>query len=268
MTSDTTAEKTLCFAKMSGAGNDFIVVDAGNLAAHSTVESARLWCRRRLSIGADGLLAVSRGSGDLVRVRYWNADGSEAEFCGNGARCAARFASLRWQIGPELTLEFSGVRHAARIEKASVSIESAAPIVREERMDLLLDGKTLSGHRVRAGVEHLIFAVGDVAAIDLARLAQTAFRQEPDLLGRVNISALSSRQDRQIDLRTFERGSGETLACGSAALAAAACMAPAEAEITVWPPSGCPLTIRTSQAGGSSVLSGEARLVYEGKLIL
>lgn len=262
----------LRFWKMSGAGNDFVVVDGRQGLPIAVEELARLVSPRRFSVGADGLLVVTDAELGFVRVAYRNADGSDAGFCGNGARCVARFAHEtieEVQGGGAFSVAFAAITVEARCSAGAVAIELDAPRVLERRAGLDLGG--VWGRRdaslVLAGVRHLV--VDDVEGEGaLEELASALARVWPECAGRVNVTASRVENDNLVHVRTLELGAGLTLACGSAAIAMAAThLAPRGLErAEVVPPSGVPLVVTLDAARGRATLAGEARRVYVGTL--
>lgn len=263
----------LRFWKMSGAGNDFVVVDGRQGLPIEVEDLARLVSPRRFSVGADGLLVVTEAKPGFVRVAYRNADGSDAGFCGNGARCVARFAHETIedvQGRGAFSVAFAAITVEARCSEGAVAIELDAPRVLERRASLELGG--VWGRRdaslVLAGVRHLV--VEDVEGGALEEIAAALSRVWPESAGRVNVTASRVENDGLVHVRTLELGAGLTLACGSAAIAMAAThLAPRGLErVRVVPPSGVPLAITLDAARGRATLAGEARRVYVGRLDL
>jgi diaminopimelate epimerase len=260
----------LSFWKMEGAGNDFVVIDAREGLPRPPDELARRLCARGTGVGADGLLAITEAQPGRAVVDYRNADGSSAAFCGNGARCAARFAVERGLSASPLELVFPGFTVEAVVDGAMVAIRASRPSVDEAPLSLPLpDGGALPGRLVRAGVPHVVAREPAGARLSLPALAERLFAANPELAGTVNVTLVREASDRTIFVRTLERGSGETLACGSAAWAAAVfCETPpgAGGRFEILPPAGIPLTVELAPAGGSAVLSGPARIVFRGLL--
>ncbi len=257
----------LAFWKMTGAGNDFIVVDARAGLPADAGALARLLCPRRSGIGADGLLAVKEVRAGQVLVDYRNADGSTAGFCGNGARCVARFAVELDLVRTPCDVVFPALTVRARVAGTEVEITGPRPrrLADEVRVPLD-DGAVLRGLRIVAGVEHVVLA-DERPSLSLAVLARRLFHARPELEAKVNVTLVRRADDGRLFVRTYERGVGETAACGSGAWAAAefACEPPGrEFAGTVVPPSGAPLLVRLGPAGQPSSLAGEARLIYAG----
>jgi len=238
------------FTKMEGLGNDFVVVeppfDPGLVAAI---------CDRRRGVGADGVLEVSATAAG-ARMRYWNADGSPAEMCGNGLRCVARFAVDRGvAAGPDLVVETAVGPLRATVSAGSVTVELGAVEVADE--------VDLAGRRWRlasVGNPHAVTFVDDPGACDVDRIGREMQEAVP---GGVNAGFVAV-SDAGITLRVFERGVGETLACGTGAAAAAA-VARARGvvgdDVTVDLPGGRAIV---SFRDGSAWLTGPASYVFEG----
>jgi diaminopimelate epimerase len=156
----------ISFWKLSGAGNDFVLLE-GLPGGKSGASLAKTLCVRRFGVGADGLLVMSRRGGGGVRLDYWNADGSAA-FCGNGSRCAALWASARgWVKGKKFTLETNRGPLAARVTgKGRAEVSMPAP--KDLRLGRILNvgGRALPVHTVDTGVPHAVVFVPDIAKID------------------------------------------------------------------------------------------------------
>jgi diaminopimelate epimerase len=214
----------LAFTKMSGAGNDFVVVDAARLPRGlGGSELARRLCPRRTSVGADGVLLLGRKG--LV-CRYFNADGSAA-FCGNGSRCAALWMALRGWAGPAFAMDSGSGPIEARVAGGRASVRLPDAEVLAPSLVLRALGRRFQAALVRVGVPHLVTRVRPAALAGLpVREWGRALRIHPALgPGGANVDflALSSRG---ASLRTYERGvEDETLACGTGAAAAAVCAA-------------------------------------------
>lgn len=254
---------------MSGAGNDFIVIDESVARELGTelIEWTRQVCRRGVSIGADGLLIVERLGSSRVGVRFLNPDGSEA-FCGNGSRCAARYAAQRYGIehGAEFVLQTCAGELPAVVKGCRVRLRLAAPIDRGEVV-IKFEGVDYAARLIDAGTPHLMVRVDEPDDFPLDRLGP-CFRadQRFGAIG-VNVSVWAA-DGSQIRLRTWEKGvEGETLACGSGAIAATmtARIEHGGESFRVWPRSGIPIDVEFS-ASGTVCFEGEARRIFEGTL--
>lgn len=258
--------------KMSGAGNDFLLLGPEEIAAlgPDPVWWVRRVCRRGLSVGADGVLLVEPAGADRVRVRFYNPDGSSV-FCGNGSRCAARFANLKGFAGQAMTLETAAGEVPAELVDEGVRL--ALPTPRDlGRAEINAAGDRLEGRVIEAGVPHFVVFVEAPAAAPLERWGPVA-RRHPRFGARgTNFDLAAYRQDGSLTLRTWERGvEGETLACGSGAVAAAfaARLDGGPARMRVVPASGIALTVELSgepRAPDRTLLTGDARVILEGAL--
>lgn len=244
------------FVKMEGLGNDFVV-----LAGPRTVTAAEVaaWCDRRLGVGADGVLVVSPG--DPVVMEYWNADGSPAEMCGNGLRCVARFAVSRGMAHPPAfdVRTPAGIRRVEVRDDETVRAELGPVRVGSGSVDL-------AGYRlvpVDVGNPHAVAFVDDCRTVPVAA-AGPLIETDPAFPGRTNAEFATIVSPDRIALRVWERGSGETLACGTGAAAtvaaahAAGLTGPA---VTVTLPGG---DLGVEIVDGVAWIDGPARVVFAG----
>ncbi|MBI3288804.1 MAG: diaminopimelate epimerase [Elusimicrobia bacterium] len=208
------------FWKMSGAGNDFVLL-AGQPKGTSGPALARRLCDRRRGVGADGLLILSRRAG-RVRADYWNSDGSAA-FCGNGSRCAALWAAQRRWVGARISLDTARGPVTARLTgkgRAEVSMPAPTGLALGKRLKVL--ARTLTVHFVDTGVPHAVVLVPDVEKVDVRALGRALRFHAAFGKAGANVDFVSDHGDR-LSLRTYERGvEDETLACGTGVVAAAA----------------------------------------------
>jgi diaminopimelate epimerase len=260
---------------MTGAGNDFIVIDdLGDAVGEDARELAKQLCRRRLSVGADGLIMVVPSGRCDFRMRYFNADGSEADMCGNGGRCVARFAFDRGIAGRELSFESrSGLHRAGIIDDENVRLSMADPRAIILDFGIMVLGKKVRVHRVNTGVPHAVLEVPNLPETDVVGLGRAIREHDAFMPDGANADFVTVRDDHTIDLRTYERGvEDETLACGTGAVAAAITMAAAgraRPPVSVNTAGGWTLTVGffMTDIGFSNVtLAGDARTVYEGQI--
>lgn len=210
-------------AKLHGAGNDFLLLDGHDASLERRLPGlvARL-CHRRLGVGADGVLLVVPSGPAEARVLYWNSDGSQAAFCANGTRCAARFAAARW--GWEaMVLHTAFAPVPATVVAGGVELRLPAPAAVAAWQDLAAGGETVRARHLVLGVPHVVARVdwADFWTRPLDPLAPR-LRAHPDLpAGGVNVTFVRVAGD-ELEARSFERGvEGETLSCGSGDVAAA-----------------------------------------------
>jgi diaminopimelate epimerase len=214
------------FAKLHGAGNDFLLFDGRSepdLAGKLRTAAPRL-CHRRFGLGADGILVVTPTGASTARVDYWNSDGSEADFCANGTRCAASFIAAAWGWR-EMVLKTGYAAIPAVVEDGGgITLRLPAPDGVRPWQELAVPGGTARGRFLLVGVPHLIVRVDwpDFWQRSLAPLAP-ALRAHPELpAGGANVSFAFVTGPRKLAVRSWERGvEDETLSCGSGDVAAA-----------------------------------------------
>lgn len=257
---------------MSGAGNDFIVLGGDDASAlqEDLAAWARKVCRRGVSVGADGVLLVERAAKDRVRVRFYNPDGSEA-FCGNGSRCAARYAHERGLAGDRMVLDTVVGDVLAEVSGSLVRLVLPAPRDRGERV-LTAGGERLAGRAVFAGVPHFVVFVEDVSQAPLASWGPVVRHHACFGPEGTNLDLVEARSSDTLVLRTWERGvEGETLSCGSGAIAAAHAwrLGGGAKNLRLLPASGIPVRVElpgSAEAPEAAILEGDARLIFEGLL--
>jgi diaminopimelate epimerase len=262
------------FYKVSGAGNDFLALVETEPPGP---EQIRAWCRRGLSLGADGLFVLARTRAGTARMTHFNADGGEAALCVNGTRCAARLAfELGWATGDgALTVETgAGPLRAHRCGATEVALEVPAPSRPAQMRELDVDGRRIPGCSVLVGVPHFVVEWPEgVAAAPVATLGPR-LRGHPDLgPAGANVDFVHWPEPGRLEVRSFERGvEGETLACGSGVLAAvAAGLAAGRTRLPVGAATrgGFVLTVEGEVEHGRPrawSLAGDARILAEGRL--
>lgn len=259
--------------RLSGAGNDFLALVEP--AEDPSPESVRAWCRRGISLGADGLFVLRRHDFG-VRMEYFNADGGAAALCVNGTRCAARLAfELGWAQDRVVVRTGAGELSGRRIDEDEIEIEAPRPDRPPEPTSLRVDEEEHEVWRVRVGVPHVvIFRQEDPADLPVARLGP-ALRSHPDLGSEgANVDFVRVRTRHEVDLRSYERGvEGETLACGTGVLASVAAGVAAERfglPVAARTRGGFELSVR-GEADGMSIrhwsLAGDARIVARGEIL-
>jgi len=212
----------ISFTKMSGSGNDFILIDHRKpvLKKDQMAEFARKVCRRRVSVGADGVIFIEPSEKADFKWRFFNADGSEAEMCGNGGRCAARFAFLKGIAGPSLAFETLAGILSADVDGRRVKLEMTKPHHLALDETVRVEGKTLSLSSLNTGVPHAVHFVEDVEGWDVVRIGR-AVRNHPHFApSGTNVDFVHLGKNSQLTVRTYERGvEDETLACGTGVVA-------------------------------------------------
>ncbi len=263
------------FYKMSGSGNDFIIIDnrEGILEGIELPQWVRKVCRRRLSVGADGLILVQNSPKADFQWRYFNADGSEAEMCGNGGRCVARFAYLTGISGRSLSFDtLCGLMEAEVVgERAKLRMGNPSDL----RLDypISIDGSEHIVSSINTGVPHVVQIVEDLEHYDVSRFGRAIRFHSIYQPGGTNANFIEVGDKHTIHIRTYERGvEDETLACGTGAVASAligASKGLASSPISVHPKSGEVMTVYYEERGSGFTdifLEGDARVIYEGQL--
>jgi len=249
------------FVKMEGLGNDFIVLRG---PARVTADDVAAWCDRRRGVGADGVLVVTPMDEATVRMEYWNADGSPAEMCGNGLRCVALLARSSGMVGADtFTVETAvGARQAEVRGDGTVRVE-LGPVADPGGEDLDLAGLTLTA--VSVGNPHAVAIVDDPHTVPVEAVGPIV-EGDPHFPERTNVEFAAVHARDRIELRVWERGVGETLACGSGAAASVAvahARGLTDAVVTVVLPGG---ELQVEIVDGSAWITGPARAVFEGSL--
>jgi diaminopimelate epimerase len=260
------------FVKAHGTGNDFVVVEDLADRYRITPELVRAVCDRHFGVGADGLIRIAPGRRARFFMDYHNADGSVAEMCGNGVRVVGKYLGDRGHVGSELDLETrAGVKHLelhaddhGRIDR--VTVDMGSPELEDGDRKLDLDGRVVTATCLSMGNPHAVVFVDDVDAAPVTTLGPLLERH-PAFPAGTNVEFAQVVDDHAVRQRTWERGVGETLACGTGACAvavAARLRGIAGRPLTVelrggrleldWPPAG---TVR---------MTGPAREVASGTL--
>ena len=268
--------KHLTFYKITGSGNDFVIIDNRSKTVdeeniHQFVENI---CRRKISVGADGLILVE--SSDIVdfKWRFFNSDGSVAEMCGNGARCAARFAYLNNIAGPKMSFEtISGIVSATVTDK---TVKINIPDPSDFKVDYALELKKglLSVSSINTGVPHVVIFAESIDDIEVVEQGREIRYHNHFAPSGTNVNFISPQKDGIIAIRTYERGvEDETLACGTGSVAGAIvanhCYG-IESPVTIKVKSGGYLTVHFKKKDGiysDICLEGDARVIYKGELL-
>lgn len=271
----------LRFSKMHGAGNDFVVLDLRGAVAPPDADLCRALADRHTGVGCDQILTVESTStpGALVRYRIWNADGSASQQCGNGARCVAAWLVRAGVAGDAFVLESPAGLHAVTREGDVYRIAMGTPEFAPARIPMAgvdtsqplyaqpVDGiGALAFGAVSMGNPHAVIEVDDIDAADVARLGR-ALQASPWFPDSVNVGFAQVLDLDRIRLRVYERGVGETLACGSGACAAVAVLARrgrTGRSVSVSLPGGT-LQIDWPDDDATLSMSGPAAFVFEGE---
>lgn len=214
------------FTKMVASGNDFVVIRLSGYSLIRLKKLARAICDRKLGIGADGLLVLGKSGKADLRMRIFNADGSEASMCGNGARCAALYFSRQCRAVHTPQIETKAGIIESRVNGDNVNIKLTEP--RDIRLDIPLkvSGRSLRVNFINTGVPHAVIFVCGLNAIDVKTLGrQIRFHRLFHPAG-ANVDFIEALSNNSLKIRTYERGvEDETLACGTGSVAGALILA-------------------------------------------
>ncbi len=269
------AQFPIPFVKMSGTGNDFIIIDHRKplIAQEAMAEFVALVCRRKFSAGADGLILIEDSEQADFKWLFFNADGSVAEMCGNGARCAARFAYLRGIAPARMRFETLAGIIEASVSDINVSVKMTDPVDLKMHREVMVDDEPVTLHSVDTGVPHAVIFVDDIMQLDVCDWGSRIRHHELFMPAGTNVNFVQE-QDGAFKVRTYERGvEDETLACGTGAAASAliACLLDQVASpVEIITSGGDRLTILFDVKDGGTAdnvfLKGPAHVVYKGEL--
>lgn len=212
------------FTKMSGGGNDFVVIDnrAGALS-HDLPVLAKKLCDRKRGIGADGLLVLASDPTLSFRMRYLNADGSSAAMCGNGARCIARFANLLGVAPNTMNFITDAGPVTAVVWQEGVEVTMMAPTGFRKDLSVKAAGKTWKADFISVGVPHAVITVPDIQKVNVEEAGRSIRFNRLFKPKGTNVNFVQIKNRKTLLVRTYERGvEGETLACGTGVTASAA----------------------------------------------
>ena len=263
------------FYKMSGCGNDFIIIDnrSGLWDGIKNPGFVKAVCREKLSVGADGLIFIEKSDTADFKWRFFNSDGSQPEMCGNGARCAARFAFLNGIAGASLSFEtMAGVIHA-EVKGAIVKTQLSQPRELLLNQVIEVDGLQIRVHSINTGVPHAVIFVDDLDGVPIKKIGpKIRFHKHFQPAG-ANVNFITIGGDGIIGIRTYERGvEDETLACGTGSVAAALvsiAMGRGVSPVLVETRGGEQLKVYAEPAAppfAQAYLEGGASLIYTGEM--
>lgn len=261
------------FTKMQGLGNDYVYLDCTKNVPEDLPELARRVSDRHFGIGSDGLICILSSDRADFRMRMFNADGSEGEMCGNGIRCVGRFVYDKGLTDEtSLTIEtLAGIKDLYLTvidgKATEVTVNMGAPEIGPP-MELTVEGRQYSVTPVSIGNPHIVLFMDEIHSLDLVKLGPL-FEHDIHFPNRVNTEFVKINNFTSVDMRVWERGSGETMACGTGACAAAAAAMNAgliarESTVRLL---GGDLKIRWMDPadGGCLYMTGPAHITFEGE---
>lgn len=209
------------FWKMEGSGNDFVLIDNRGEIIKERAEIASYLCQRKKGPGADGLILIEQAKDADFTMRIFNPDGSEAEMCGNGARCAVRFAYLKGVAGEECIFQTLSGRIKARVEGDRVKLKMNDPSGLREITRVHIDGKDYRGYYLDTGVPHFVLFTSNLEKVCVKEMGKKIRFHEFFHPRGTNVDFVKL-EDNKVHVRTYERGvEDETLGCGTGAVASA-----------------------------------------------
>lgn len=285
MSEDEVTGKT-AFAKYEGTGNDFIIVEDLEDAISISPDGVAALCERRFGIGADGLMLIRRSRLASFRMDFYNADGTPAEMCGNGIRCFAKYLHDFGLIN-DLSVDIetgAGVKEVQLIadgnKAVGATVDMGRPALEAEKIPvqaslglenealITLDSLTFEGVCVSMGNPHFVVFTDDIRSAPVADIGPQ-IENHPAFPNKTNVEFVKVLSNDELELRVWERGVGETLACGTGACAAAVAAnlkGLAGRRVKVNLPGGT-LAVEWAREG-NILLSGPARLVFTGSVDL
>jgi diaminopimelate epimerase len=252
----------ISFLKMHGAGNDFVIIDTRTQPVNLSTEQIKHICNRNFGVGCDQLVTLQTSQNVHIAVTFYNPDGSQSDACGNATRCVADII-LNETGNKECKIETGrGILKAWRADNGQITVDMGEPVEITENLPL-----ENAPTAVNMGNPHCVFFVDDVAAIDLR--AQGAVIENNTIFpNRTNVEYVQIIGENKLRQRTWERGAGETLACGSGACAVAVAaitkgLTGRTVEITL---DGGTLLIEWRESDKHVLMTGPVATVFEGKL--
>lgn len=273
------------FTKMHGCGNDYVYVNCFTETIHNPAKAARFISDRRFGIGSDGLILIKPSTIADFKMEMYNADGSEGAMCGNGVRCIAKYVyDYRLTDRTHLSIETkSGIKyldlHVTDGKVSAVKVHMGAPIFTPNDIPVISDKPLLQNEPITIdGIEyqmtcvsmgnpHAVIFVADTKKIDIEKIGPL-FEHHPLFPDRINTEFVTVEDRKNVTMRVWERGSGETLACGTGACAVAAAgviNGLTEDEITVHLLGG-DLVIYFDREKNTIWMTGPAATVFDGEL--
>lgn len=268
------------FTKMHGLGNDFMIVSGEAARMNNPSEAAKMLCRRRFGVGADGLVLLLPSKMANIKMRIFNADGSEAEMCGNALRCAALYlAKKQVSGGPVMTIETAaGLKEARILPGGLVRVDMGPPILESSQIPVCGPSRRVIGETIEAGGEtfrYTAVSMGNPHCVIFLEPGQEAdaashgvlLERHPLFPRGANVEFCRVNNPTDVTVSVWERGAGETAACGTGACAvvvAGSLYGGLERKAAVRLPGGI-LQIEWGPEG-SVFMEGPAEFVYEGVL--
>jgi diaminopimelate epimerase len=256
---------------MSASGNDFILVDNRTGELYKTYNDINHFvakvCRRRHSVGSDGLILIEESKNAAFCWRFFNADGSEADMCGNGGRCAARFAFIKGITGEKMAFETGAGIIKAEIEGAKVKLQLTTPTDLKLDYSIKLENKEIFINSVNTGVPHAVLLSDDIDHVPVEELGRIIRFHAAFGEGGTNVDFVQVTDKTNLVLRTYERGvEAETYACGTGAVASGVILKEKgliESPVNILTKGGETLKVYVDD---EVYLEGDTKIIYVGLL--
>jgi diaminopimelate epimerase len=259
------------FFKMSASGNDFIVIDNRNGKTGELFSDLKDFvikiCRQHHSVGADGLILIENSATSDFRWRFFNADGSEADMCGNGGRGAARFAFIKGIAGDKMIFETAAGRIEAQVNGARVKLQLTTPADLKVDYPVALEEKEIFLSSVNTGVPHVVVLVDNVDHVPVEELGRSIRHHKVFGKKGTNVNFVEVMDKKNVKIRTYERGvEGETYACGTGAVAVGVILKEKKlvgGPVNIWTKGGEVLKVHVTE---NVYLEGETKIIYVARL--
>lgn len=268
--------RKIAFRKMHGLGNDFVIIDARNQTVDLTTAQIIQICDRHFGVGCDQLVTLHESDIADIRVVFYNGDGSQSGACGNATRCIAQIL-FDESKGPEVTIQTdAGILKATQTDSGQIAVDMGEPLLDWQQIPLAQECDTLhlplSGDpiAVNMGNPHCVHILEDNSVDNLVETQGKAVENDPLFPERTNVEFVYVLGDNKLRQRTWERGAGITLACGSGACAVAVAAARREIVDRAQPIEvvldGGSLWIEWRQSDNHVIMTGPASYVFDGQL--
>ena len=221
-----TLQREIAFTKVVASGNDFIVIENASSFVHPPASLVKTVCDRKFGVGADGVLLLEKSKKADIRMRIFNADGSEAEMCGNGARSTALYwvhqSARASEHQKKLKIETKAGIIEAQVTKDTVKIKLTDPKEYQKKIPLVICGRKLKANFINTGVPHTVVFVQGIEQIDVPGIGRAIRYHKYFSPAGTNVNFVEALKPDTIKVRTYERGvEDETLACGTGSAASA-----------------------------------------------
>ena len=259
------------FFKMSASANDFILIDNRDGKVDTEFKKVTDFvagiCRRRHSVGADGVILIEESKSADFRWRFFNADGSEADMCGNGGRCAARFAFIKGIAGKEMAFETGAGLIKAKVEGMRIKLQLTTPYDLKLDYPINLEDKEIFVSSVNTGVPHAILISADIDYVPVEDLGRVIRYHKVFGKAGTNVDFVEVIDKENVKIRTYERGvEGETFACGTGAVASGVILKEKgliKSPVNILTKGGEALRVYLND---EVYLEGDAHIIYKGVL--